>query len=131
MRGQRDPLDPSRVADEPSNGELARMIRALSDRIAEDRDQAEEFRAELKGQISGFQSALTGLQQRVAVDEATAAAKFDAIKEEKKTHDQYHQAREKEEKDRRERTSTTATIVVGILTAAVAIVGLIVGLVVH
>lgn len=123
--------------DDPTNGELAVMIHGLESKLKEAADEETRFHVRLDSRLETLSSQIVTLQLAQATDRERLQAQIEANSARMDRHDNYTERQEKAGRDEKEqvrreqqaaleKTATRAQIV----TAAVAVVALIAGVVV-
>lgn len=116
---------------DPTNAVLAEKIDNLDRRLSDERQQEREYHSKLDGRFETLASMVATLTQQAAVDRARYDAVLSKDKERMDAHDKFHQEEAKAAAERKERGLNSTIALSSAISAAVAIIAVVVTVTVH
>lgn len=123
-------MPPGEDPTEPTNGELAVMIRGIDERLKEASNDVTQIGARLGDRLGVLSDQINSLQLAQATDRERLQAQIDGQRVRMDSHDKLHERQDTEAKDRKERSVATVAAITGLLTAGATIAAVIVTLVI-
>lgn len=124
-------MRPKTTEEQPTNAVLETKLDNLQRQMESNEAAEATFHTRMETKMDTLTALITTLETKVKVDRAEVDGENRSLKEKVKSHEEWHEREAQAAAERKESSQATGQILVGLLSAGVAIAALVVGSIFH